>query len=493
MNDNDLKESLQELYECAPCGYVFTRPDGAFLRVNQTFVEMTGYDRDELLAGRRLQDLLTTAGRVFYENQYFPLLRMQGFVKEVTFDLRRAAGEPLPVLINSVQRTDDAGNPSMVASTIFDATDRRAYERELLIARRRADQLAVVVREASDAIATSWPDGLVQTWNPGAERLLGRAAEEMRGRTLGDVFPLMADAEQRQRIFAELASRRPVHLETVGLRPDGSTVDVSLALTPHLGPLGELELVSTIARDITERVQALRRLDEERDAFLATLSHDLKNPLTAVLTQAQMIGRRVARGEAPDWVAPRLEQIEGNTRRIIAMLNELLDLAQLRTGRPLALNRQPTDLVALARTAAGQHQAATDRHRIEVRAEVAEVVGEWDLNRLARVLDNLIGNAVKYSPDGGAVVVEVGRDDATVRLAVRDSGIGIPAADLPTIFERFTRASNATTQPGTGLGLASVRHLVEAHGGEVSVESQEGVGTTVVVHLPLAVGALDRR
>jgi signal transduction histidine kinase len=175
------------------------------------------------------------------------------------------------------------------------------------------------------------------------------------------------------------------------------------------------------------------------------------------------------------------------------MLNELLDLAQLRTGRPLALNRQPTDLVALARTAAGQHQAATDRHRIEVRAEVAEVVGEWDLNRLARVLDNLIGNAVKYSPDGGAVVVEVGRDDATVRLAVRDSGIGIPAADLPTIFERFTRASNATTQPGTGLGLASVRHLVEAHGGEVSVESQEGVGTTVVVHLPLAVGALDRR
>jgi signal transduction histidine kinase len=315
----------------------------------------------------------------------------------------------------------------------------------------------------------------------------------MRGRTLGDVFPLMADAEQRQRIFAELASRRPVHLETVGLRPDGSTVDVSLALTPHLGPLGELELVSTIARDITERVQALRRLDEERDAFLATLSHDLKNPLTAVLTQAQMIGRRVARGEAPDWVAPRLEQIEGNTRRIIAMLNELLDLAQLRTGRPLALNRQPTDLVALARTAAGQHQAATDRHRIEVRAEVAEVVGEWDLNRLARVLDNLIGNAVKYSPDGGAVVVEVGRDDATVRLAVRDSGIGIPAADLPTIFERFTRASNATTQPGTGLGLASVRHLVEAHGGEVSVESQEGVGTTVVVHLPLAVGALDRR
>jgi PAS domain S-box-containing protein len=486
VNDNQLKDSLQELYEHAPCGYVFTRPDGAFLRVNQTFLDMTGYARDELLDGHRLQDMLTTPGRIFYENQFFPLLRMQGFVKGVTFDLRRASGELLSVLVNSVQRTDDAGRPLLVASTVFDATDRRMYERELLAARGRAEQLAVVVREAGDAIATTSPDGEVQTWNLGAERLFGYAAEEMRGRRLGTVLIRLDEEGERARILAELWAGRRVHLETIARCADGEEIDVSVGLTPHLGPLGQLEAISSIVRDIGERVRAHSALEEERDAFLATLSHDLKNPLTGILGYAQMLARRARRGEAPDWLPPAAQQIETNARRSIAMLDGLLDLAQLRMGRALVLDRQPTDLVALARAAVAQHQATTDHHRVELAAETPDLVGDWDRTRLARVLDNLLGNAIKYSPEGGAILVEVRREGDAARLAVRDQGIGIPAAELPAVFERFARASNAAGFVGTGLGLSSVQHLVRAHGGEVTVASEEGTGTTFVVRLPLA-------
>src|SRR3712207_1195727 len=117
MNDDLLHESLEELYEDAPCGFVLTRPDGAIVRVNRTFLAWTGYEPGELLSGRRFQDLLTVPGKMFYENQYAPLLRMQGVVKEVAFDLLCRGREPLPVLVNAVQRTDADGRPVLIAST----------------------------------------------------------------------------------------------------------------------------------------------------------------------------------------------------------------------------------------------------------------------------------------------------------------------------------------------------------------------------------------
>ncbi len=133
------KESAEELYENAPCGYLSTFPDGTIVRINQTILAWTGYQREDLLAGRRFQDLLTPAGKIYYETHYAPLLRMQGFVNEIAFDLVRADGGRLPVLVNSVERRDAAGEPLLHRTSVFDATDRRRYERELLTAQRAAE------------------------------------------------------------------------------------------------------------------------------------------------------------------------------------------------------------------------------------------------------------------------------------------------------------------------------------------------------------------
>jgi signal transduction histidine kinase len=164
----------------------------------------------------------------------------------------------------------------------------------------------------------------------------------------------------------------------------------------------------------------------------------------------------------------------------------VLDAARLQEGRPLELDRRPTDLVALARRAAAECQQTTGRHRIRCEAQVPRLVGRWDAARLERVLGNLLDNAVKYSPGGTEITLTVARSGATAVVAVRDRGVGIPAGDLPRVFERFYRGSNVAGRiGGTGLGLAGVKRIVEQHGGTIEVESVEGVGSTFTVRLPL--------
>lgn len=149
-DDSLIEEDASVLYEEAPCGYLYTRPDGTLLRVNATFVEWTGYDRSELL-GRRFQDLLNVGGRIFHETHFAPLLHMQGSVSEISLDVVTKSGTLLPVLVNSVQKRDEAGRPLLNRTTVFNATDRKRFERELQVARKRAEESA---RGKSELLST---------------------------------------------------------------------------------------------------------------------------------------------------------------------------------------------------------------------------------------------------------------------------------------------------------------------------------------------------
>jgi signal transduction histidine kinase len=229
-----------------------------------------------------------------------------------------------------------------------------------------------------------------------------------------------------------------------------------------------------------------------RDDLLSAVSHDLKNPLTAIKGRAQTLQRRLDRdGASVDaaQVVEGLTSIDATATKMGRLLDELLDSAEVQTGRLLALRLQPTDLVALAREAAAEYQESAEHH-IEVEAPVASLVGLWDAQRLDRVLSNLLSNAIKYSRPGSAIVLSL-RPEAPgwAVLDVRDQGVGIPAADVPRIFERFARASNVGSAAGSGIGLAVVRQIVEAHGGRITVRSQEGLGSTFTVRLPRSTGA----
>jgi signal transduction histidine kinase len=226
---------------------------------------------------------------------------------------------------------------------------------------------------------------------------------------------------------------------------------------------------------------------------VTTVSHDLKNPLAVIKARAQLLRRQLARREAPDVerLDDGLAQIERTASAMVAMLDELMDVAYTPSASPPTPDRRPTDLVALARRVAAEYQQLTERHRIRVRATEAAVVGNWDAARLERVVVNLLSNAIKYSPEGGDIDLTVACDGVAsppwAVLRVRDRGIGIPGADLPRIFEGFHRAHNAVGRaPGTGVGLMAVRQIVEQHGGTVTAQSREGRWSKFTVRLPLA-------
>jgi signal transduction histidine kinase len=242
-----------------------------------------------------------------------------------------------------------------------------------------------------------------------------------------------------------------------------------------------LELEGRVERATAE----LREQVKLRDEFMATVSHDLKSPLSFIKGLSSLRRRRAVVAPETQLLLDALEQIEHSAGRMARQLDELVDASCLEAGRVIDLHREPTDLVALARQVVAEHQQTTERHAVQIESSRPELMGSWDPVRIERVLTNLLNNAIKYSPRGGSVSVRID-DDGQAVVQVEDHGEGIPAADLPHIFERFRRGANVEKRiPGTGIGLAGARQIVELHGGTIGAESRVGEGTTVTLRLPL--------
>ena len=222
-----------------------------------------------------------------------------------------------------------------------------------------------------------------------------------------------------------------------------------------------------------------------RDEVLATAAHDVRTPLAVLKTDLHLLRRSGIGGGRLDEGVTRMTR---SVDRVERLMDELLDAAALQMGKRLALRLQSVDLVELARRAAAEHGRTSTRHQILVQADVEALPGQWDEARLERVLDNVLSNAVKYSPDGGRISVVVSQEgglDGWAVVRVRDSGTGIAEVDVPRLRQRFERGANArATVPGSGIGLVGAYAIVEAHGGRLDVESRVGVGTTVIVRLP---------
>ena len=227
-----------------------------------------------------------------------------------------------------------------------------------------------------------------------------------------------------------------------------------------------------------------------RDQSFSTISHDIGQPLAALRLTAETLQDVIRETGTPekDQLSEDVTLIGAATSEIAAMISEMSDTARLQMGRALVLQRQQVDLVSLARQQVATAQASSKRLRIRLDAKVSEATGNWDPMRLARVLSNLLTNAIKFSAGGGEIVVTIDSDSGEgtprISVSVADHGLGIPEADLAHVFEPFYRARNAAKVEGTGIGLASAKQIIEQHGGSIQVESEEGRGTTVTVFIP---------
>jgi len=411
--------------------------------------------------------------------------------------LRADDGTIEGIFVHAVDVTEQVRSRQRVEALA--AENGRLYHQAVEAARAREaerDRLQQVIDASPEGITIGDERGRLVMTNAAAQVILGR--------------PSLDTDVQGYRVFGAMRlDGSPYPAEDLPLARSilrgeevrGDQLLIRNATSGHLSPVlinsaplrdsgGQIVGGVAVFQDIT----ALKELERQKDDFLAAASHDLKNPLANIKGRAQLLKRRAARLSDPEAsrLVEGLGQIDLSASRATTMINELLDLTRLQMGRSLDLDPQPIDLVSLATRVVSEYQQTTDRHVIEVQLEAPTLRGVWDAQRLERVLANLFSNAIKYSPDGGTITVtlshETDQRGAWAVVRVRDRGIGIPAQDVASIFQRFHRGSNVAGRiSGTGLGLAGAQQIVELHRGTISVESEPGSGATFAVRLPSSV------
>jgi PAS domain S-box-containing protein len=336
---------------------------------------------------------------------------------------------------------------------------------------------------SADAIVVADESFTIRETNPAFEQLYGARQSRVVGSSITDLLALPEGALDEIKNNASSSDWRGSMMLT---RSDGEQVAVEAWLGWLVVPEGPI-IVAAI-RDISERA----RFEESRRRLLASVSHDLKNPLNSIKANAQLAMRQINRGSIDlEQALEVFRRIDGLTNRMVSQIADLMDVSLLEAGSRLELELSQVDLIGLTKVVVDQYQATTTIHRIEVQTELESIIGIWDAHRLERVLTNLLTNAIKYSPAGGEIVFDItvtqGADgNDWVEIALTDQGIGIEPEDIPILFTRFGRGRNVTERfSGTGIGLVGVSQIVQQHGGTISVESEVGVGSTFRILLPL--------
>ena len=463
-----------------PAGCAFFDRELRFARVNEALAALNGASVAEHL-GRTLAEVVPEMAA-----SQEPLIRgvLEGgppiVDREISGETPAHPGAERYWLVSYYPVPGEDGAPRGVGAIIVDITQRKRIEETLRLTTERFElavhQAPVVVFNQDRQLRYTWIS------NPPP----GMTVESAVSGTDDDLFPPDEAAmliDLKRAVIASGVGKRQEVRVTVG----GIGLVYDLRVEPLLNAAGDVTGITCAAVDIT----AQRALERVQDDLLASISHDLLNPLAAIRGNAQLLRRRVTAGQSdPPSLLTGIERVEELTDRMEAMIAEPVDVARLRGGHALQLEVDSTDLVTLVQSCVDEYQALARGHRIDLDARVDRLVGVWDARRLTRVLDNLLTNAIKYSPDGGpiGVSVDVVADTAGTpwaELRVSDAGVGIPPLDLPHIFERFRRGTNVDAIGGAGIGLAGARRVVEQHGGTIEGASEVGQGSTFTVRLPL--------
>jgi PAS domain S-box-containing protein len=438
-------------------------------------------------------EMLVAAAR---DPEHLAILRLVGFTSAMVIPMiarERSVGVITFVAAESRYHYDERDlelKQELARRAALAVDNARLYDAERA-ARLQAEEAQVRFRGlfegVPDAILVIDAEGRFIEANTAACRMLGYDLDVLLTMSLVDLLPSSDEAGAHVSRFGVAGEWRT---ESELLRRDGTPVPVEIwsrRLDLPTGPIG-----LSIVHDIS----AQREADQIREEVLTAISHDLRSPLNSIKLHAQSLQRLVRRGETPDpkRLDDGLSAIDTMSTRVAFLLDDVVDMARDRGHQGIPFEPEPTDLVSLAQRCVEEVNSSTGRD-VQVDAPAGTVVGLWDSRGIERVVLNLLTNAIKYSPQGGAVTLQVDRvaDDSPphAMLMVQDEGIGIPAPDLSQIFERYRRGRNVGKIAGTGIGLTGAKQIVERHGGAIEVASTEGRGTRVTVSLPLEPPAVD--
>jgi PAS domain S-box-containing protein len=440
-----------------------------------TRAEVLGKELCEVILPERLRE----AQRPLLRRQIEAAGSLLGRHLELTAAHRGDREVPVEASVTHIEKSEEP----LYAVAFRDITDRKRAERA---ARRITETFQELIEAAPLPIVSMDEGGRIQIWNRAAERLTGWTRDEVVGRPNPTLPDEAAQAGWLRMLERAQAGEVVTGAEVTGVRKTGAPIDLSISMAPVRDSLGKVVGVITVGVDVTEQKRSQAELFKTarfREQFVGIVGHDLRNPLSAILTAADLL---LKHGGLADRQARAVARIASSAERMARMIDDLLDFTRSRLGGGFPITPRRIDLRELCAQVIEELELAYPERTIEFESR-GDAWGNWDPDRMAQVISNLIGNALQHSPDSATVRVHLFEEEDRVVFETYNAGPPIPADVVPHLFEPGRRGPPRRGRAGSsglGLGLYIVQQIVLAHGGAITVRSSAEEGTAFIVSLP---------
>jgi len=468
-------------YENAPCGYLSFGADGKVIKINETLLSWLNYDRDEVVGKLKFKDLLPKGGQIYYEMFYYPLLQLQDVVKEISFDLLRKDGSKIPALVNSLVKLSEGAELLIIDVTVFDITDRKKYERELLASKRAADEERKRFEFLSDFVPemiwTADPSGEINYVN---KRFLNFFALENHA-AIGNLLINKIHPEDRFKFLRSwlraLESGNDFEFQ-VRLENGSHFKWFLIRAVAFRGESQEILKWMGACTNIDEQINALER----RDEFIKVASHELRTPITSMTVALQLMDRYKNNPAKMGTLSDLIVQSNSAIKKLTRLVDDLLNTERIKDGQ-IELSRNKFSVRSLLVHCCDL--VDTERMDVNIDCEPGLMVLA-DENRIEQVVVNFLNNAIKYAPHSKRLQVGGLAHGEGIKIWVRDFGPGIAEENIPKLFDRYFQAQQKSDKyAGLGLGLYICSEIIKKHGGSIGVESTVGKGSEFYFNLPI--------
>ena len=474
------QERLSRAIQIETVGIIFFRTDGRITEANDAFLCMSGYSRGDLEAGLVRWNRMTPPEWMPQSLRAIEEFEMMGRTIPYEKEYIRKDGSRWWALFAASRIAADEG-----VEFIIDITESKLAEEKL---RESEERFRTMADSSPVMIWVTDATGRIEFVNRSYLDFFGITRERAAQLEWSEIVH-SDDREYLQAFSAALRDRQPLHARGRVKRHDGEWRWIASRGNPRLGPSGEVTGYVGSSADITELIksqEAMREADRRKDEFLATLAHELRNPLAPIRNSLHILRLN---GETKPGTEQVYEMMERQVNQMVRLVDDLLEISRITRGQ-IELRKERISLTTVIQSAVEVSKPLIEdaRHHLEISLPSETLIFEADPVRLEQIVSNLLNNAAKYTNPGGRICLAAYRESDSVVISVRDSGIGILPDMLPRIFEMFTQIEHSAgrTQGGLGIGLTLVRSLIEMHGGSIEAQSQGlGNGSEFIVRLPL--------